>query len=129
MNKIKKSRIFMREQLRSEINPIIESYFLTTYNKAKYPYAVLDIKELDNEVLTQYLLEIEIWDKREDTTDLETICDELKEILHLKRVIKENYAYVIWFNSCLTDKDEDKTIKKRILSFEIHLFNFEEGNQ
>lgn len=125
MSENKKSRIFMREQLYKEINPIIESYFLTTYNKAKNPYAVLDIKEIDNEVLTQYLLEIEVYDKREDTTQLETICDDLKELLNKKRVIKENYAYAIWFNSCLTDNEEDKTIKKRVLSFEIHLFNFE----
>lgn len=124
MSEVKKPRIFMREQIFKEIKPIIDGYFLTTYNKAKYPYAILDIKELDNEVSTQYLLEIEIWDKREDTTELETICDQLKEILYLKRVIQENYAYVIWFNSCLTDKDEDKTIKKRVLSFEIHLFDF-----
>ena len=92
--------------------------------KAEFPYAVLDIKEIDNEVLTQYLLEIEIWDKKEDTSNLETICDELKQILNKKKAIKENYAYVIWFNSCITDKEEDKTIKKRILSFEIHLFDF-----
>lgn len=120
-----KPRIFMRQQLKKEITPIVSNYFLNSYNKAKYPYAVLDIKEIDDEVLTRYSLDIEVWDKKEDTTELETICDDLKQLLNLKRVIEENYAYVIWFNSCLTDKEEDKTIKKRVLSFEIHLFDFE----
>lgn len=124
MSQVKKPRIFIREQLKKEIDPIVENYFLNAFNKAEFPYAVLDIKEIDNEVLTQYLLEIEIWDKKEDTSNLETICDELKQILNKKKAIKENYAYVIWFNSCITDKEEDKTIKKRILSFEIHLFDF-----
>lgn len=125
MSNTNNSRTFMRKQLQKEINPIVESYFLTTYNRAKYPYAVVDIKEIDNEVLTQYLLEIEIWDKKEDTTQLENICDDLKNLLNKKRVMQNNYAYVIWFNSCLTDREEDKTIKKRILSFEIHLFYYE----
>ena len=119
-----KPRIFMREQLKKEIDPIVQNFFYNTFNKAKYPYAVLDIKELDNEALTQYLLEIEIWDKSEDTTQLETICDDLKSYLDKKKVVKDNYAYVIWFSSCLTDKEDDRTIKKRVLSFEIHLFNY-----
>lgn len=122
---INKPRIFMRQQLKKEVTPIVSNYFLNSYNKAKYPYAVLDIKEVDNEVLTQYLLEIEVWDKKEDTTELETICDDLKSLLNGKNVMQDNYAYVIWFSSCLTDKEEDRTIKKRVLSFEIHLFNFE----
>lgn len=121
---INKPRIFMRQQLKKEVTPIVSNYFLNSYNKAKYPYAVLDIKEVDNEVLTQYLLEIEVWDKKEDTTELETICDDLKSLLDGKNVMQDNYAYVMWFSSCLTDKEEDRTIKKRVLSFEIHLFNF-----
>lgn len=119
-----KPRIFMRKQLKKEIKPIVSNYFLNSHNKAEYPYAVLDIKEVDNEVFTQYLLEIEVWDKKEDTTELETICDDLKILLDGKNVIQDNYAYVIWFSSCLTDKEEDRTIKKRVLSFEIHLFGF-----
>jgi hypothetical protein len=125
MSEIKKPRIFIREQLHEEIKSIVDNYFFTTYNKAKYPYAVTDIKEIGNEVLTQYSLDVSVYDKKEDTTELETVCDKLKEILDTKKGIKENYAYAIWFNTCLTDKEEDKTIKKRILSFEIHLFYFE----
>lgn len=125
MSNIKKPRIFMREELHEEIKKIVDNYFYITYNKAQYPYAVVDIKEIGNEVLTQYSLDVSVYDKKEDTTTLETVCDDLKNLLDRKKVIKDNYAYAIWFNSCLTDKEEDRTIKKRILSFEIHLFNYE----
>lgn len=124
MNNIQTPRNFIREELYKEINSIVANYFFTTFNKAQYPYAVVDIKELGNEVLTQYFLDICVFDKKEDTTNLETICDGLKALLNQKRAVKENYAYAIWFSNCLTDKEEDRTIKKRILSFEIHLFNF-----
>lgn len=122
---INKPRIFMRQKLKESIEPVVKNYFMNAYNKAKYPYAVLDLKEIDNEALTQYLLEIEIWDKSEDTTELETICDDLKKLLNQKTEMLESYAYAIWFSNCLTDKEEDRTIKKRVLSFEIHLFNYE----
>lgn len=125
MSNIKTPRNFIREELYKEIKSVVSNYFFTSFNKAQFPYAVVDIKELGNEVLTQYSLDISVYDKKEDTTEIETICDDLKKLLHQKRAVKENYAYVIWFSNCLTDKEEDRTIKKRILSFEIHLFNFE----
>ncbi len=125
MSNIKTPRNFIREELYKEIKSVVSNYFFTSFNKAQFPYAVVDIKELGNEVLTQYSLDISVYDKEEDTTEIETICDDLKKLLHQKRAVKENYAYVIWFSNCLTDKEEDRTIKKRILSFEIHLFNFE----
>lgn len=125
MSNIKTPRNFIREELYKEIKTVVSNYFFTSFNEAQFPYAVVDIKELGNEVLTQYSLDISVYDKKEDTTEIETICDDLKKLLHQKRAVKDNYAYVIWFSNCLTDKEEDRTIKKRILSFEIHLFNFE----
>lgn len=125
MSNIITPRNFIREELYKEINSVVSNYFYNTYNKAQYPYAIVDIKELENEVLTQYSLDVSVYDKKEDTTDIETICDDLKKLFHQKREVKENYAYAIWFSNCLTDKEEDRTIKKRILSFEIHLFKYE----
>lgn len=123
MNK-QEPRVFIRQQIYKEINPIVESYFMNAHNKSNFPYATIDVKEIDDEAYTRYSLEIEVFSKKEDTTELEKICDSLKETLNKKRVIVDGYAYVIWFDTCLTDKEEDKTIKKRVLSFEIHLFSF-----
>ena len=123
MNK-QEPRVFIRQQIYKEINPIVESYFMIAHNTSKFPYATIDVKEIDDEALTRYSLEIEVFSKKEDTTELEKICDELKKTLNKKRVIIDGYAYAIWFDTCLTDKEEDKTIKKRVLSFEIHLFSF-----
>lgn len=123
-NSIDEPRMFIRGQLYETINNIVESYFMTASPKAKFPYATIDLKEIDDEALTQYSLDIEVYDKHEDTSELEKICDKLKNDLNGKRVISENFAYKIWFNDCLTNFDEDKTIKRRIVSFTIHLFKF-----
>ena len=124
MSDIKNPRIYIREKIHDEIKKVVENYFYITYNKAQYPYAIVDIKEIGNEVLTQYVLDVSVYDKKEDTTVLEKVCDDLKILLDRKKEIDKNYAFAIWFNACLTDKEEEKTIKKRILSFEIHLFNY-----
>ncbi len=123
-NSIDKPRMFIRGELYETINNIVESYFMTASAKAKFPYATIDLKEIDDEALTQYSLEIEVFDKHEDTSNLEIICDKLKNELDGKNVVSENFAYKIWFNDCLTNFDEDKTIKRRIVSFTIHLFKF-----
>ena len=39
-----------------------------------------------------------------------------------KRKIKDNYAYVIFFDSCNTKIDEEKFIKIKILTFEIKMY-------
>lgn len=117
-------RVFIRQQIYKEINPIVESFFMVAHNDSKFPYATIDVKEIDDDAYTRYSVEIEVFSKKEDTSELEKICDELKQTLNQKRVIIDGYAYVIWFDTCLTDKEDDKTIKKRVLSFEIHLFSF-----
>lgn len=125
MAEIKGPRIYLREKLKKDIQEIVDNYFLTSYNKAKYPYAVLDLKEMDDQNYIPYYLEIEVWDKGDDTSRLEEICDDLKKILNKKRCVEDNYAYVIWFSGCVTNIDEDKTIKRRISTFEIHLYKFD----
>ncbi len=127
MSEVKRPRLFMREEIKEQVDNVVHNYFLTSYNKAKYPYAVIDIKELDDEVYIPYALEIEIWDQGDDTTEIEIICDDLKLLLNKKREVKTNYAYVIFFSNCLTVLDDDKTIKRRLLTFEIHLYKFKEG--
>lgn len=125
MSKEKSDRLYIRKKLKAEISKVVDNYFMTAHNKAKYPYAVLDIKETDNQNYIPYYLEIEIWDKGDDTTNLETTCDDLKSLLDRKRVVEDNYAYIIWFSGCITNIDDDKTIKRRVSTFDIHLYKFD----
>ncbi len=117
-------RIFIREELKKEIDKVVHTYFLNAHPDSKYPYAVSDIKEGNDEVHLPYYLEIEIQDATNDTTKVETICDSLKKSLDRKRKITENYAYVIFFDSCNTKIDEEKFIKTRLLTFEIKMYEY-----
>lgn len=124
MSEVKSPRIYIREKLKQDVQVVVDNYFLTAHNKAKYPYAVLDLKETSDQVYIPYYLEIEVWDKGDDTSRLELICDDLKKLLDKKKSIEENYAYVIFFQGCATNIDEDRTIKRRVVTFEIHLYKY-----
>ena len=84
MNK-QEPRVFIRQQIYKEVNPIVESYFMIAHNTSKFPYATIDVKEIDDEAYSRYSLEIEVFSKKEDTTELEKICDSLKETLNKKK--------------------------------------------
>lgn len=121
---IKKPRIFIREELKKEIDTVVHNYFLNAHPDSEFPYSVSDIKESNDEVHIPYYLEIEIQDATNDTTQIETICDSLKELLDKKRKVTDHYAYVIFFDSCSTKIDEEKFIKVRVLTFEIKMYKY-----
>lgn len=122
-----KPRIEIRKKIKEQIDPIVHNYFLNAHPNLKFPYSVSDIKEGNDEVHLPYYLEIEIIDEASDTTKIETICDELKEKLDRKREVTENFAYVIYFDSCNTKIDEEKFIKVRVITFEIKMYVYKKG--
>ena len=123
MNK-EKPRIFIRKEIKETIDPIVHNYFLNAHSDSEFPYSVSDIKEGNDEVHIPYYLEIEIIDANNDTTEIEQICDDLKSLLDRKREVKDNYAYVIFFEGCSTKIDEERFIKVRVLTFEIKMYEY-----
>lgn len=119
-------RIFIRKEIKKEIEKIVKSYFLNAHSDSEYPYTVSDIKESNDEVHIPYYLEIEIIDAENDTTTIENICDDLKNLLDRKQKISNNYAYVIFFNGCTSKIDEEKFIKIRVSTFEICMYEFQD---
>ena len=118
-------RIFIRKEIKKQIDPVIHNYFLNAHEDSEFPYSVSDIKEGNDEVHIPYYLEIEIVDEDSDTTEIEKICDDLKKLLDRKMEMKEGYAYVIFFNSCDTKIDEERFIKIRVLTFEIKMYEYQ----
>ena len=119
-----KPRIFIRKELKKSIETVVTAYFLNAHPDSKFPYSVSDIKESNDEVHIPYYLEIEIQDETNDTSQIEKICDELKNLLDRKREMYENYAYIIFFDSCSTKIDEEKFIKVRVMTFEIKMYQY-----
>lgn len=118
-----------RIKLRKYIKEILDkknfqNCFMTSDDTMDYPYTVLDIKESNDEIYSIFYLEAETWDYGDDTTQIEKICDSIKVELDGHQEVLEDFAIKIYFSGCVTNYDEDKKIKRRMQTFEIHMYEF-----
>ena len=124
MNK-ETTRIKLRKHIKKILDTVITNCFMTADNSMQFPYTVLDVKENNDEIYVPFYLEAETWDSGDDTTQIENICDLIKEKLDGYSTFLEDFAITIYFSGCNTNYDEDKTIKRRMQTFEIHMYEFE----
>lgn len=114
--------IFLRKHLKEKIDTIISNCFLNSSIDMGYPYAVLDLKETDDEIFSQYYLTVELWDKTEDTEPIEEKGEEIKQLLKEYTYNNDNFAIVSYFIDKIPIIDEEKTIKRRGLKFDIRVY-------
>ena len=122
------TRIKLRKYIKSKLNENnVQNCFMTADDTMEFPYTVLDVKERNDEIFTPFYLEAETWDCGDDTTQIENICDSIKEALdeHQAVLEDEGFAIKIYFSGCITNYDEDKKIKRRMQTFEIHMYEFD----
>lgn len=120
----KTTRIKLREHIKKILDKVIQNCFMTADDTMEFPYTVLDVKESNDEVFYPFYLEAETWDSGDDTTRIEQTCDLIKDKLDEYQAILEDFAIKIYFSGCVTNYDEDKTIKRRMQTFEIHMYEF-----
>lgn len=113
-------------ELRKDIQKLLkEVYDQVSYRRVSddtpYPYVVYSIKDIGE----SKELEINIWDKNSDTTQIEEIADKIEE-LDKEIVNNENHSFSLWNNN---DRqwidDEDKNILRINMTFELRYFEKE----
>lgn len=120
----KTTRIKLREHIKKILDKVIQNCFMTADDTMEFPYTVLDVKESNDEIFYPFYLEAETWDSGDDTTRIEQTCDLIKDKLDGYQAILDDFAIKIYFSGCVTNYDEDKTIKRRMQTFEIHMYEF-----
>lgn len=113
-------------ELRKDICDLLKSkcsnitYRRASY-EASYPYVVYTIKDIGE----SKELEINIWDKNSDTTQIEDIADNIEK-LDKEILTNENHTFSLWKNN---DRqwidDEDKNILRINMTFELRYFEKE----
>ena len=106
MNK-EQTRIKLRKYIKEILDKNkIQNCFMTSDDTMDYPYTVLDVKESNDEIYSPFYLEAETWDFGDNTTQIEKICDSIKELLDEHQEILEEFAIKIYFSGCNTNYDE-----------------------
>ena len=119
------TRIKLRKHIKELLDNVVPNCFMTADDTMDFPYTVLDVKESNDEIYIPFYLEAETWDSGDDTTQIENICDAIKEKIDGYQACLDRFAIKIYFSGCNTNYDEDKTIKRRIQTFEIHMYEFQ----
>ena len=119
------TRIKLRKHIKELLDNVVPNCFMTADDTMDFPYTVLDVKESNDEIYIPFYLEAETWDSGDDTTQIENICDAIKEKIDGYQAFLDSFAIKIYFSGCNTNYDEDKTIKRIIQSFERHMYEFQ----
>ena len=111
----------LRKIIQSKINPIIKSYYRAADPKADFPRAVYDFENIDLGDLNRddLILIVDLWDKGKDTSKIEDIADQIEEMFNAANLPDANVLPTFYRISRKPIDDEDKTLMRRQLKFQI----------
>lgn len=122
-------------KLRTELNKILKSihpniivdgksksrvYFQDANDEAPFPYLVYDLPQsyFDDD-LEIFNLDIDLWDNKEDTTELEILSQSIWNELNRYHFINEDMQFSVYRQNRLTIEDDDPRIRRRTLMFQL----------
>lgn len=96
-------------------------YYIEAPNNTSSPYIVFDFNtvDLNNYPRNDVFLIVDIWDKNDDTMTIENLADEIEEKLNRLNYPTDEVLPTIFLSTRYNLTDEDKSIKRRQLRFEI----------
>lgn len=113
--------IALREIIHEKINTIVKSYYRIADAKAIFPHAVYDFESIDlgDIYRDDLVLIIDIWGKGKDTSEIEEIADKIEAMLNASNLPQEEVLPTFYRISRKPIDDEDKTLIRRQLKFQI----------
>lgn len=113
--------IALRTIIYDKINPIINCYYRKADPGSLYPHAVYDFENIDLGDISRddLILIVDIWDRGDDTTFIEETADRIEEIFNAANLPNEEILPTFYRISRKPIDDEDKTIQRRQLKFQI----------
>lgn len=109
--------INLRKALQSELKKVHPSiYYENAPDTATYPYIVYDLEQVGE----QYQLEMNVYDKGTSTAKVETLADAI-ESYFLRYIYRDELQiFTTYINTRNNVQEEDKTIKRRRLLFDLN---------
>ena len=102
-----------------------EVYFEQAPSEAIFPYVVYTFpNSFTVEEQEIFVLDVDIWDDKQDTTALETLASSIWKALNRYLHIDENIQFTIYRSNRLPElEDDNPAIKRRKLIFELKYYN------
>lgn len=86
-----------------------------------YPHIVFTFRRIDLQDLSRqdYILEVDVWDKGNDTTRVDDLADSVENLLQAQNLPQEHILPTFYLIDRRNILDEDKNIKHRQIQFQI----------
>ena len=119
------------KNLRKLLHPYLKSihprvYFQDAPDDAQFPYLTYDFTQItnDGEEFETVALDIDGWDMpaNGDTTALETLMQNVNDLLNKKTLTAENLAVTFYLDRKIPLRDDNKNIRRRKYIYEARLF-------
>jgi hypothetical protein len=115
--------------IRTEIQRVLKTvhprvYFENAKDTTAYPYIVCDLpNSVDFGDLENFVFDIDFWDDAQDTTVLETLCDNADAVLHKQKfVIGDSVSFVIYRDNRINVKDDDERIRHKTYTYQLRAY-------
>lgn len=92
-----------------------------------FPYIVFNfLPSFQNEDQEVVVMDVDVWDNKSDTTEIETLANTIWRALNKYHYIDENIQFTIYKSTRFPElEDNNPLIKRRKLTFEVKYFDRE----
>lgn len=115
-------------ELRKAINTALKTvhpriYYQDAPDDAVFPYLVYDLpNSVDDGYLEQFVLDVDGWDNSTDTTNLETIMDNVNKSLDGMTRTADSLSMSFYLDNRLTLLDDDSRIRRRKYTYQVRTY-------
>lgn len=111
----------LRKIIQSKINSVVSCYYRMADPDALFPHAVYDFENIDLGDINRddLILIVDLWDKGSNTSRIEEMADQIEEIFNAANLPNEEVLPTFYRIGRKPIDDEDKTIMRRQLKFQI----------
>lgn len=110
------------ELIKTKLSTVASNvYYEVADEDVLYPHVVFSFQQINLGDLSRqdYELDVDVWDKGEETETVENLCDSIEHLLHGANLPQKNILPTFYLIDRRILFDEDKEIRHRVVRFQI----------
>jgi len=118
----------LKELIQAQLKTVTPNVFYEVgQTKKMYPHIIFEFSSIDLGDFNRqdYILDVDVWDKSEDTTAVEDLCDSIEELFNNANLPQETILPTFFRIDRKRIPDEDIQIRHRLIRFQIQNYNRE----
>lgn len=112
----------LRELIQAQLKTVTPNVFYEVgQTKKMYPHIIFEFSSIDLGDFNRqdYILDVDVWDKNEDATVVEDLCDSIEELFNNANLPQETILPTFFRIDRKRIPDEDIQIRHRLIRFQI----------